>query len=75
MLSVGTAEADCVLLDLGVGNADVVTERGFEGVGRAVGGVRGRSSGASGMLGSLVFETGSDGRGFEGGAIGGREGR
>jgi len=75
VLKVGTAEADCVLLDFGVGRADVVTDRAFEGVGKVVPGVRGRSSGASGILGSLVFETGNDGRGFEGGAIGGREGR
>jgi hypothetical protein len=75
VLKVGTAEADCVLFDLGVGNADVVTDRAFDGAGKVVLGVRGRSSGASGILGSRVFETGSDGRGFEGGAIGGREGR
>jgi hypothetical protein len=64
-----------VVLDFGVGNADVVTDRAFEGVGNVVLGVRGRSSGASGIMGSRVFETGSDGRGFEGGAIGGRDGR
>jgi len=75
VLSVGTAEADCALLDFGVGNADAVTDLPFMGVGKVVLGVRGRSSGASGMLGSRVFATGSDGRGFEGGAIGGREGR
>lgn len=75
VLNVGTAEADCVLPDFGVGNADAVTDRAFLGVGKVVLGVRGRSSGASGMLGSRVFATGRDGRGFEGGAIGGREGR
>jgi hypothetical protein len=75
VLNVGTDEADCVLIDLGVGNADAVTERCFEGVGKAVLGVRGWSSGASGILGSLVFETGNCGRGFDGGAIGGRDGR
>lgn len=75
VLNVGTDEADCVLLDFGVGNADAVTDRAFEGVGRVALGVRGRSSGASGILGSLVFETGRDGSGFEGGAIGGRDGR
>lgn len=75
VLSVGTDEADCVLCDFGVGNADAVTARCLEGVGKAVPGVRGLSSGASGILGSLVFETGNDGRGFDGGAIGGRDGR
>ena len=75
VLNVGTADADCVLPDFGVGNADAVTDRAFLGVGKVVLGVRGRSSGASGMLGSRVFATGRDGRGFEGGAIGGREGR
>ena len=75
VLSVGTAEADCVLPDFGVGSADAVTDRAFLGVGKVLLGVRGRSSGASGMLGSRVFATGRDGRGFEGGAIGGREGR
>lgn len=75
VLSVGTDEADCVFPDFGVGNADAVTDRCFEGVGRAELGVYGRSSGASGILGSLVFGIGSDGKGFEGGAIGGRDGR
>lgn len=76
VFTVGTDDAECVLFDFGVGNADAVTERAFEGegVGRPVPDVRGRSSGASGIFGSLVFETGNDGRGFEGGAIGGREG-
>jgi hypothetical protein len=75
VLSVGTTDADCVLLDFGVGKAEAVTERGFDGVGKAVLGVRGCSSGGSGTLGSLVLEMGNDGRGFEGGAIGGRDGR
>lgn len=75
VLNVGTAEADCVLPDFGVGNADAVTDRAFVGVGKVLLGVRGRSSGASGMLGSRVFATGRDGRGFDGGAIGGRDGR
>ena len=75
VLNVGTADADCVLPDFGVGNADAVTDRAFLGVGKVVLGVRGRSSGASGMLGSRVFATGRDGRGFDGGAIGGRDGR
>lgn len=76
VFTVGTAEADCDLLGFGVGKADVVTDRalGFEGVGKPDG-VLGRSSSASGMTGSLVLETGNDGKGFEGGAIGGREGR
>lgn len=75
VLSVGTDDADCVFPDLGVGNADAVTDRAFEGVGKAEPGVYGRSSGASGILGSLVFDMGNDGSGFDGGAIGGREGR
>jgi hypothetical protein len=74
VVNVGTAGAESVLLALGVGKAEV-TDRGLDGVGKPVPELRDRSSGASGILGSLVFGSGSDGRGLEGGAIGGREGR
>jgi hypothetical protein len=76
VVNVGTAEAESVLLDLGVGKADEVTDRGLDGVGKPVPELRDeRSSGASGILGSRVFGSGSDGRGLDGGAIGGRDGR
>ena len=75
VVNVGTAGAESVLLDLGVGRADEVTDRGLEGVGKPVPELRGRSSGASGILGSRVFGSGNDGKGLEGGAIGGRDGR
>jgi hypothetical protein len=75
VVNVGTAGAESVLLALGVGKAEEVTDRGLDGVGKPVPELRDRSSGASGILGSLVFGSGSDGRGLEGGAIGGREGR
>jgi len=75
VVNVGTEDAESVLLGLGVGKADDVTDRGLDGVGKPVPEPRGRSSGASGMLGSRVFGSGNDGKGFDGGAIGGRDGR
>jgi hypothetical protein len=75
VVNVGTAEAESVLLDLGVGKADEVTDRGLDGVAKPEPDARGRSSGASGILGRRVLGSGSDGRGLEGGAIGGRDGR